>query len=260
MSIVSPSTAFTMAEHSICQPENSLTLLDVLPMPIGINKVDGTMHVLFNKNQPLPDYKTRTLTTSKDNQRSIMLRLYQGDSKMCDENEQLGTFIFSGIRPAPKGQVQIEVTFHIDSEGILNLTAKDKATGQTVQQTLQMGGNITPGGKSSKVKTAASKPKKPAAKPGVAPSPLMMGSSLANSVAPAGGEDPASDVSDVPSEPQAVTAEDTAAAAEPTATAPKAPAPAASTTPTTPSTAVTPVKPPEKKGFWAWLKSLFGLG
>ena len=253
-----------MMAHSLSssssEPENSLTLLDVLPMPIGINKVDGTMHVLFNKNQPLPDYKTRTLTTSKDNQRSIMLRLYQGDSKMCDENEQLGTFIFSGIRPAPKGQVQIEVTFHIDSEGILNLTAKDKATGQTVQQTLQMGGNITPGGKSSKVKTAASKPKKPAAKPGVAPSPLMMGSSLANSVAPAGGEDPPSDVSDVPSEPQAVTAEDTAAAAEPTATAPKAPAPAASTTPTTPSTAVTPVKPPEKKGFWAWLKSLFGLG
>ncbi len=126
--------------HSLAgQGAPDLTLLDVLPMPIGINKVDGTMHVLFQKNQPLPDYKTRTLTTSKANQRSIMLRLYQGESHLVAENELLGTFVFSGIRPAPKGKVQIEVTFHIDSEGILNLTARDKATGQTVESTLKLG-------------------------------------------------------------------------------------------------------------------------
>ncbi len=118
-----------------------VTLLDVLPMPIGINKVDGTMHVLFQKNQPLPDYKTRTLTTSKDNHRSIMLRIYQGESRLVAENELLGTFVFSGIRPAKKGSVQIEVTFHIDSEGILNLTARDKETGQTVESTLKLGPN-----------------------------------------------------------------------------------------------------------------------
>jgi len=126
--------------HSLAgTASDDVTLLDVLPMPIGINKVDGTMHVLFPKNQPLPDYKTRTLTTSKDNQRSIMLRIYQGESQLCAENEMLGTFVFSGIRPAPKGKVQIEVTFHIDSEGILNLTARDKATGQTVESTLKLG-------------------------------------------------------------------------------------------------------------------------
>ncbi len=116
-----------------------MTLLDVLPMAIGINKADGTMHVLFGKNQPLPDYKTRTLTTSKDNQRSIMLKIYQGESKYVAENEILGTFVFSGLRPAPKGQVKIEVTFHIDSEGILNLTARDRDTGTLVESRLKLG-------------------------------------------------------------------------------------------------------------------------
>lgn len=116
-----------------------VTLLDVLPMAIGINKSDGTMHVLFAKNQPLPDYKTRTLTTSKDGQRSIMLKIYQGESKYVAENELLGTFVFSGVRPAPRGQVQVEVTFHIDSEGILNLTARDKDTGQLVESRIKLG-------------------------------------------------------------------------------------------------------------------------
>jgi len=116
-----------------------VTLLDVLPMAIGINKVDGSMHVLFKKNQPLPHSKTRTLTTSKDNQRSIMLRLYQGESRLVAENELLGTFVFSGVRPAPKGTVKVEVTFLIDSEGILNLAARDTDTGQTVRSTIRLG-------------------------------------------------------------------------------------------------------------------------
>ena len=132
--------ASIMAHSLAGAPRNEeVTLLDVLPMPIGINKVDGSMHVLFPKNQPLPDYKTRTLTTSKENQRSIMLRIYQGEAQLCSENELLGTFVFSGVRPAPKGKVQIEVTFHIDSQGILNLTARDKSTGQTVESTLKLG-------------------------------------------------------------------------------------------------------------------------
>ncbi|MDP2312460.1 MAG: Hsp70 family protein [Pseudomonadota bacterium] len=145
---------------------DDVTLLDVLPMPIGINKVDGTMHVLFPKNQPLPDYKTRTLTTSKDNQRSIMLRIYQGESQVCAENEMLGTFVFSGIRSAPKGKVQIEVTFHIDSEGILNLTARDKATGQTVESTLKLG-------KGGGAEPVAAAPKKDESVPS-APPPLPL--------------------------------------------------------------------------------------
>jgi len=153
---------------------NDVTLLDVLPMPIGINKVDGTMHVLFQKNQPLPDYKTRTLTTSKANQRSIMLRIYQGESRLVKENELLGTFVFSGIRPAEKGQVQIEVTFHIDSEGILNLTARDKQTGQTVESTLKLSkGPKRKRRKGQKASRKQAPAPKPATKP-AAPTPLNM--------------------------------------------------------------------------------------
>ena len=124
--------------HSLVgkQTTNDMTLLDVLPMPIGINKVDGTMHILFPKNQPLPDYKTRTLTTSKDNQRSIMLRIYQGDSKYVRENELLGRYFL--VKASPKGSVRVEVTFHIDSEGILNLTARDLDTGQLVESQIKM--------------------------------------------------------------------------------------------------------------------------
>ncbi len=157
-----------MMAHSLADKSSEdLTLLDVLPMPIGINRVDGTMHVLFKKNQPLPDYKTRTLTTSKNNQRSIMLRLYQGESTMVEENELLGTFVFSGIRSASKGEVQIEVTFHIDSEGILNLTARDKSTGQTVESMLKLG-------KGDRKRKRKKKRKQKAAAPAAPPSPITM--------------------------------------------------------------------------------------
>ena len=147
-----------------------MTLLDVLPMAIGINKHDGTMHVLFGKNQPLPDYKTRTLTTSKDNQRSIMLKIYQGESKYVAENELLGTFVFSGLRPAAKGQVKIEVTFHIDSEGILNLTARDRDTGQLVESRLKLGKDESGSSRPKKKRKKKKAPKPP-------PAPLDMPSS-----------------------------------------------------------------------------------
>lgn len=166
--------------NSLAGPSGSeVTLLDVLPMPIGINKVDGSMHVLFKKNQPLPDYKTRTLTTSRDNQSSIMLRIYQGESRLVKENELLGTFVFKGIRAAPKGGVQIEVTFHIDSEGILNLTARDKETGQTVESTLKLGANKKKPKKRKKSKADGAAAPAPAAAappapPKAPPTPLTM--------------------------------------------------------------------------------------
>ncbi len=156
--------------HSLASTSqrDDVTLLDVLPMPIGISKPDGSMQVLFPKNQPLPDYKKCTLTTSKDHQRSILLRIYQGDSSQCAENELLGTFVFSGIRPGDKGSVRIEVSLHIDSEGILKLTAKDRKTGQTVESTLKIG---------------TAQPKQPAPAPApAAPAPFKMtgGSTFGN--------------------------------------------------------------------------------
>ncbi len=206
-----------------------MTLLDVLPMAIGINKTDGTMHVLFAKNQPLPDYKTRMLTTSKDNQRSIMLRIYQGESKYIKENELLGTFVFSGLREAPKGQVKIEVTFHIDSEGILNLTARDVDTGQLVESRLKLGKDDNPSPRKRKKK------KKKPAPPVAPPTPLSMPKQSlgaqriapenTTNPAPLGGAAGGSNAPVPPSPPQKQVPEKTG-----------------------------------KKGFFAWLLSLFGLG
>ena len=221
--------AHSLASHS----ESDVTLLDVLPMPIGINKVDGSMHVLFQKNQPLPDYKTRTLTTSKDSQRSIMLRIYQGESRLVKENELLGTFVFSGIRPAEKGQVQIEVTFHIDSEGILNLTARDKQTGQTVESTLKLTKGPDP-----------KKKAKEAAAPPPAPTPFQMPqSSFAQNIGGAPAQAP-----EAPKAP------------EPVVPPAAAPAPA----PVEPAAQPAPAPAPPKKEEGAvaklmgWFKGLFG--
>ena len=102
-------------------------------MPIGIAKVDRSFLPLFPKNCPIPHVRRLTLTNSKDNQKTIMLKIYQGDSDIAVENELLGTFVFSGIREMPRGKVKVDVWLNIDSEGILSLSAKDKETGAPVE-------------------------------------------------------------------------------------------------------------------------------
>src|SRR5690606_13596230 len=104
----------------------------------------------------------------KDDQRSIMLKIYQGESKFVQDNELLGTFVFSGVRPAQRGQVKVEVTFHIDSEGILNLTARDRDTGQLVESRLRLGKDE--GGGAPKKR----KKKKKDEAPAPPPTPLSM--------------------------------------------------------------------------------------
>ena len=239
--------AAIMANSLAGSSGGDVTLLDVLPMPIGINKTDGTMHVLFQKNQPLPDYKTRTLTTSRKNQRSILLKIYQGESRLVAENEELGTFVFNKIRPAEKGEVQIEVTFYIDSEGILNLTARDKETDQTVEATLKLNQN---------------KPKKPKAEetpkeeaPKGAPLPLQMPlSSLMQSI---GGEDEANEAEGPPPEPR------TELAPSPNAVAQRLP-PVAPTEapPEEPRGSIVAQRTEESGGFFSkvvgWFRGLFG--
>jgi molecular chaperone DnaK len=102
-----------------------VTLRDVLPIPIGTYSAGGQMHVLFAKNERLPTRRSRTLTTSRDGQRSIMLRIYQGESPLAEDNDLLGTFVFSGIRIAPAGEVQLELSFDLDAEGNLRVSAHD---------------------------------------------------------------------------------------------------------------------------------------
>jgi molecular chaperone DnaK len=117
---------------------SDVTLHDLLPMPIGIGRPDGKMHELFPKNEPLPAEKSRTLTTNKDSQRSISLKLFQGDGTLTSENELLGMFIFHGLRDAAKGEVEVEVTFAIDGQGILDVRANDKATGEPVATQIRL--------------------------------------------------------------------------------------------------------------------------
>ena len=162
--------AAIMAHSLVARGAGSeMTLLDVLPMAIGIGKPDGNMHVLFPKNQQLPHFETRKLTTSRDNQSSIQVEIYQGESRKVAENELLGRFVFSGLRPQPKGQVTIEVTFDIDSEGILNLSARDLDTGALVESQLKLGKDPDAAGKKRRKKKKDAK--KDAAKP---PTPLNM--------------------------------------------------------------------------------------
>lgn len=141
--------AAIMAHSLTDQSYHKVELLDVLPMAIGIAKVDGSLLRLFPKFSPIPSYKSLILTNSKDGQKSIMLKIFQGDNEVAAENEILGTFIFSGIREAPKGTVKVEVLFHIDAEGILTLTAKDKDTGQQMETILKMKGSADEDGKKS---------------------------------------------------------------------------------------------------------------
>ncbi len=125
--------------HSLTHAGTSkVTLLDVLPMPIGIAKVDRGFLPLFPKNCPIPHVRRLTLTNSKDDQKTIMLKIYQGESDLAVENELLGTFVFSGIRQMPRGQVKVDVWLNIDSEGILSLTAKDKQTQAPVDVHLKL--------------------------------------------------------------------------------------------------------------------------
>ncbi|MDP6932122.1 MAG: Hsp70 family protein, partial [Myxococcota bacterium] len=131
--------AAIMTHSMVGSSGQDLSLLDVLAMPIGINKVDGTMHVLFSKNQPLPSYKTRSLTTSKDDQTSIRIRLYQGESRTAEHNELLGTFVLHNLRPAPKGEVNVKIHFHVDSQGVLTLSGEDAETGESIDVRVKMG-------------------------------------------------------------------------------------------------------------------------
>ncbi len=125
--------------HSLTHASSQkVTLLDVLPMPIGIAKVDRSFLPLFPKNCPIPHVRRLTLTNSKDNQKTIMLKIYQGDSDVAADNELLGTFVFSGIRQMPRGKVKVDVWLNIDSEGILTLSAKDKETQDAVDVRLKL--------------------------------------------------------------------------------------------------------------------------
>lgn len=103
-------------------------LLDVTPLSLGIETMGGVMTKLIEKNTTIPTRKSQVFSTADDNQSAVTIHVLQGEREMASGNKSLGRFDLSDIPPAPRGMPQIEVTFDIDANGILNVSAKDKAT------------------------------------------------------------------------------------------------------------------------------------
>jgi molecular chaperone DnaK len=120
-----------------------ILLLDVTPLTLGVETYGGVMTAMIPRNTTIPTSKTETYTTASDGQTSVEVHVLQGERPMATENKSLGRFILDGILPAPRSVPQIEVTFDIDANGILNVSAKDKATSKEQKIVIQSSSGLS---------------------------------------------------------------------------------------------------------------------
>jgi molecular chaperone DnaK len=118
-------------------------LLDVTPLSLGIETLGGVFTRMIDRNTTIPTKKSQTYSTAEDNQNAVTIRVFQGEREMAADNKLLGQFDLVGIPPAPRGVPQIEVTFDIDANGIVNVSARDKGTGKEQQIRIQASGGLS---------------------------------------------------------------------------------------------------------------------
>jgi molecular chaperone DnaK len=129
-------------------------LLDVTPLSLGIETLGGVFTRLIDRNTTIPTKKSQVFSTADDGQTAVTIRVFQGEREMAADNKMLGSFDLIGIPPAPRGIPQIEVTFDIDANGIVNVSAKDKGTGKEQQIRIQASGGLSEGDIDKMVKDA----------------------------------------------------------------------------------------------------------
>lgn len=135
--------ADTLARATGSTADLGALLIDVTPQSLGIATVAGFVERLLPRNSPIPTEQRRVFVTSSDNQTAVKISVYQGESRLEADNELLAQFVLEGLRPAPRGQVRIEVIFEIDPNGILNVRARDLETGLTQSVKIQASGGLT---------------------------------------------------------------------------------------------------------------------
>jgi molecular chaperone DnaK len=119
-------------------------LLDVIPLSLGIETLGGVATKLIERNTTIPSSKSQVFSTAVDNQTSVEIHITQGERPMAADNKSLGRFVLEGIAPAPRGMPQVEVTFDVDANGILNVKATDKATGKEQSIRIEASSGLTP--------------------------------------------------------------------------------------------------------------------